>query len=286
MTTTSRPLPRSVRRFLRSTTSVAGLLIVAGLVVVGVLGPWLVGEGGLSPSHLELELAAPGRGGLLGRGENGVDVLTSLVWGARVSLQVAFGTTVVSAVVGLLYGAAAGFVGGQVDALAMRVVDVLLALPGILLAIYIAAVLPPRLSNVILALSATGWVGYARLARGQVLEVRRREFVTAARALGASPWRVLLVHIVPNIVGPMVVLASFGLSTAILAEAALSFLGLGVPPGTPSWGALLDEGVHYLLVAPHLSVLPGLCIAVSVLGFNFLGDGLRDVLDTRSTVGK
>ena len=278
-------LPRPLRRFLTSVTSVAGLAMAIALLGVAALGPPLVGTEGLLPA-LELDLASPQRAGGLGRGENGVDVLTWLVYGARVSLLVAFASTFLSTTVGLLVGAGASFIGGKVDAVAMRVVDVLLAFPGILLAIYIASVLPPSLFNVALALSATGWVGYARLARAQVLEVRSREFVTAARALGASPARVLLLHVVPNILGPVVVQASFGLSTAILAEATLSFLGLGVPPGTPSWGALLDQGVGNLFVAPHLTIFPGLCIAVAVLAFNLLGDGLRDVLDTRSVIKK
>ncbi len=279
---TAQDRSRVIGRLLSSTTSLIGLGIVSILILVAVFGPWLVGDAGLAPSDLEMDLAPPGKGGLLGRAENGVSVAVALVHGARVSLIVSFSTTIIGASIGLLVGAGAGFIGGKVDAFVMRIVDVLLSFPGILLAIYIAAVLPPRLINVILALCATGWVGYARLARAQVLEVREREFVTAARALGANWPRQLLVHIIPNITGPLLVQASFGLSTAILAEASLSFLGIGVPPGTPSWGALLDEGVAYLFVAPHLAIFPGICIAVTVLGFNFLGDGLRDVLDTKS----
>ncbi len=272
---------RGARRFRKSHLSMVGLVIALLLVVVGLLGPLLLGPDALA-LHPARDLAAPGRYGPLGNAENGVDLLSALIEGARLSLFVAGLSTLVSATVGVLFGAFSGFVGGRIDALCMRLVDVLLAFPGILLAIYIAAVLPPSVLNVVFALSATGWVGYARLARGQVLEVRRLDFIEAARALGAHPVRILLRHILPNITGPVVVQASFGLSTAILAEAALSFLGLGVPPGEPSWGALLDEGVDHLLVAPHLSIFPGICIFVSVLGFNFLGDGLRDVFDVRS----
>lgn len=274
---------RALARLSGSGASRAGLALSGFFALVALLGPPLVGEAGLAPD-LDLDLASPARAGGLGRGENGVSVFAWLVYGARVSLIVAVSSTLLSAGLGLLIGAFAGFRGGRTDALIMRVVDVLLAFPGILLAIYIAAVLPPSLFNVTLALSATGWVGYARLARAQVLYVRDREFVTAAWALGASPARVLLLHVVPNILGPVVVQASFGLSTAILAEASLSFLGLGVPPGTPSWGALLDQGVGHLFVAPHLTLFAGLCIALAVLGFNLLGDGLRDVLDTRATL--
>jgi peptide/nickel transport system permease protein len=276
---------RALRRLLSSWASIAGIGLSLVFVLVGVVGPALIGDAGLAPD-LDLDLAPPSVAGGLGRGDNGVDVITWLIHGARFSLLVSFASTIISVSAGLLYGSIAGYVGGKVDALLMRLVDVLLAFPGILLALYIAAVLPPSKFNVILALCATGWVGYARLARAQVLEVRGRDFVLAARTLGASGSRVLFRHVVPNTLGPIVVQASFGLSTAILAEATLSFLGLGVPPGTPSWGALLDQGVAYLLVAPHLAIFPGACIALAVLGFNLLGDGLRDVLDTRSVLNK
>lgn len=264
---------------------VAGGAILGALVVVGVAGPLAVGDAGLA-IDLARDLAPPGPDAPFGRAENGVDVLTSLVHGARVSLVVGLAATLLSTAFGVLYGAISGFVGGKVDALLMRVVDVLLAFPGVLLAIYVAAVLPPSLLAVVAALSATGWVGFARLTRGLVQAQARREHVVAARALGASPPRVLFVHVLPGCAGPILVQASFGLSTAILAEASLSFLGLGVPPGTPSWGALLDEGVAYLLVAPHLAVFPGAAIALSVLGANLLGDGLRDLLDVKTGPGR
>ena len=194
--------------------------------------------------------------------------------GAAIGLTVGLSVVLVSLTIGLVMGATAGYFGGRFDFLLMRVIDVLLAFPGILLAIYIAAVLPPSLTNVILALSATGWVGYARLVRGQVLQVREMEYVQACRAMGMRSPRIILRHILPNIAGPVLVHGSFGLGGAILGEAALSFLGLGVAPGTPSWGALLDDGAQYLLVAPHLAVAPGLAILIAVLSFNFLGDGL------------
>jgi peptide/nickel transport system permease protein len=188
----------------------------------------------------------------------------------------------VSLTIGIVLGTTAGFFGGWFDFFMMRLIDILLAFPGILLAIYIAAVLPPSLTNVVLALSATGWVGYARLVRGQVLQVREMEYIIACRALGMRAPRIIGRHILPNISAPILVHGSFGLGAAILGEAALSFLGLGVAPGTPSWGALLDDGAQYLLVAPHLAIAPGVAILIAVLSFNFLGDGLRDHLDVRS----
>jgi len=251
------------------------------LLVAAVIGPFIAP----SSAHdidITRELLAPGEGGLLGTGVNGVDVLSWLLHGARVSLTVGLSVVAVSLSVGLFFGTIAGFFGGWFDTILMRIIDVLLAFPGILLAIYIAAVLPPSLTNVVLALSATGWVGYARLVRGQVLQVRELDYVQACRAMGMGSARTITRHVLPNIAGPVLVHGSFGLGGAILGEAALSFLGLGVAPGTPSWGALLDDGAQFLLVAPHLAIAPGLAILIAVLTFNFLGDGLRDHLDVRS----
>ncbi|MEI6806901.1 MAG: ABC transporter permease [Myxococcaceae bacterium] len=247
------------------------LTLVSCLIAVAVFGPWLVGTQGL-----ELNLAHDLQPGY---GENGFEVFTWLVYGTRISLMIACICTVISLCIGVLYGAISGYMGGFMDTILMRFVDILLAFPGILLALYIAAVLKPGISNLVMALCATGWVGYARVARSQVLAAKNQDYVTAALALGASHPRILLKHILPNIWGPLWVQASFGVSSLILAEASLSFLGLGVPPGTPSWGALLDQGVTYLFVAPHLVIWPGICIAVAVLSFNFLGDWLRDVRD-------
>jgi peptide/nickel transport system permease protein len=273
---------------MRSTSTLSLRARVAfGLVcmyaLVALVGPFVVGDAGLA-LHLDKDLAAPSRDAWLGRAENGVGVVTSLVWGARASLFVCVGATLVSAVVGVVVGSFAAIAGGKIEALILRCLDVLLAFPGILLAIYLAAVLPPSPLTVLAALSITGWVGFARVARTSVKAQLSREHVVAARALGASSMRVLVKHVWPEAMTPVIVQASFGLSTAILAEASLSFLGLGVPPGTPSWGALLDEGVAYLFIAPHLAIAPGVCIAAVVLAFNVLGDALRDALDVRSRV--
>jgi peptide/nickel transport system permease protein len=187
----------------------------------------------------------------------------------------------ISLLIGLTIGSISGYYGGFVDELFMRVVDILMAFPGILLAIAMVAVLGPSLNHVILALCLIGWVGYARLVRGQVLYVRELEYVTAAHALGASPARIITCHLIPNLIAPVIVEATFGMAGAILAEASLSFLGLGVQPPTPSWGAMLNEGREFLLFAPHATTFPGLAIMLVVLGFNFLGDGLRDYLDVK-----
>ncbi len=268
---------RTLRRYLLAWI---GLGLVTLVTLAAVFAPWL---SPYTPDAMNLanELAGPSRAHLFGTGDNGVDVLTHVLYGARISLLVAMLTTLVSVVVGVSLGALAGYAGGMVDGLLMRLVDVVLAFPGILLAIFITAVLGPAVEHLILALALTGWVGYARLARGQVMALRDREYVQAARALGATPLRVVVRHLLPNIAGPILVSATFGLPAVILAEVALSFLGLGVPPGTPSWGALLESGSQYLLVAPHLAAFPGLAVIITVLGFNFLGDGIRDRLDPR-----
>jgi len=271
---------RKRRPLVRGIGAWVGLSIVLTLCVVALLAPLLSPVDPRAIS-LENELAAPGPAHLLGTAENGVDVLAQLLYGARISLLVGLVSTLISLVVGTFLGSIAGYRGGLVEEVLMRVVDVLLAFPGILLAIFITAVLGPSLWNVIFALCATGWTGYARLARAQVLGLRERDFVTAARALGASGPRIVFRHLLPNLLGPLVVQATFGVPGAILAEASLSFLGLGTPPGTPSWGALVDQGTQYLMVAPHVALFPGLAIALSVLGFNLLGDGLRDRLDPK-----
>jgi peptide/nickel transport system permease protein len=225
--------------------------------------------------------APPGPGHPLGTGDNGIDVLAQILFGARVSLAVGLSAVLISGTLGTLVGTTLGYAGGLADDVLMRVVDVLLAFPGLLLAIFITAVLGPSLPGLIFALCATGWVSYARLARAQVLVLREREFVMAARALGATPLRIIGRHLIPNLIGPILVQATFGIPAAILAEAALSFLGLGVPAGTPSWGALVDQGTPHLLDAPHVALFPGAAIALTVFGFNSLGDALRDRLDPK-----
>jgi peptide/nickel transport system permease protein len=198
-----------------------------------------------------------------------------------VSLRVGFSVVIITAVVGIILGSIAGYFGGFMDTVIMRISDMLLAFPGILLAIALVAVLGPSLNNVVLALSVIGWVSYARLTRGQVLKVREMEFVTAAEALGARSPRVIFRHLLPNVISPVIVQATLGLAGAILAEASLSFLGLGVQPPTPSWGAMLTTGRQYLGIADHLAIYPGMAIMLAVMGLNFFGDGLIDALDPK-----
>lgn len=258
----------------------AGAAMVAVVVLAAVLGPALApydpGE-----QRLEQRLATPTTAHPLGLDELGRDVLSRLLVGARVSMAVGLAVVVLAGAFGALLGAVAGHAGGAVDALLMRVTDVFFAFPGILLAIAMVAVLGPALQHVVLALVAIGWVGYARLVRGQVLKLREEEFVLAARAGGLPRRRMLLRHLLPNVLPILVVQATLGMAGAVLAEAGLSFLGLGQPPPGASWGSMINAGRAHLLDAPHLALFPGLAIVWTVLGLNFLGDGLVDLLDPR-----
>ncbi|MFN3197670.1 MAG: ABC transporter permease [Bradymonadia bacterium] len=256
-----------------------GALIVT-LLLCALLAPWLAP---FDATHTDLlrTLEPPSPDHWLGTDEDGADVLTQIIYGARIAVIVGLGTVTICACVGILMGSLSGYFGGAVDELIMRLIDVLMAFPGILLAILIIALTrSPSVWAVIFALSVTGWAGYARLVRGQILSLRERPFVMAARCMGAPPWWIIRKHLLPNLMAPVIVQATFGVASAILAEAGLSFLGLG-PQGSPSWGALLDQGAGYFLISGHLALFPGLAIALTVLGINLLGDALRDRYDPR-----
>ena len=272
------------RRPLRNRRSLLlrmGAAIVIVSAVAAVVGPALTP---FDPAgqDLPLRLARPSVEHPFGLDELGRDILARVLAGARISFLVGLTVVSVSAVVGTLLGALAGYFGGVLDDVISRVVDTLLAFPGLLLAIALVAVLGPSLANVLFALTIIGWVGYARLVRGQVLRARELEYVQAARALGAGAPRILWRHVIPTTFPAVVVQATLGMAGAIIGEAALSFLGLGVQPPTPSWGTMLNGGRAHILDAPHLTLFPGLAIALLVLGFNFVGDGLRDLTDPRS----
>jgi len=257
-----------------------GAVIVGITVIAAVFGPWLA-PWDPNAQELPLRLAGPTSGHWFGLDELGRDILSRLLIGARISLMVGVAVVTASSSVGILMGSIAGYYGGRIDLLISRLMDVLLAFPGILLAIALVAVLGPSLTNVIIALSVIGWVGYARLVRAQVLRIRELEYVQAARALGARTPRILLRHVIPATLPVVIVQGTLGMAGAIIAEASLSFLGLGVQPPMPSWGTMLDAGRSHLFDAPHLTLFPGIAIALLVLGFNFLGDGLRDRIDPR-----
>lgn len=261
-----------------------GATIVLVAALAAVLGPALA-PFDASAQNLALRLAGPSLAHPFGLDELGRDILARVLLGARISFLVGLTVVGVSASVGTALGAIAGYFGGLVDDLISRVIDMLLAFPGLLLAIALVAVLGPSLRNVLIALTIGGWVGYARLVRGQALRARELEYVQAARALGAGSPRILWRHVVPLALPAVVVQGTLGMAGAILGEAALSFLGLGVQPPTPSWGTMLNGGRAHLLDAPHLTLFPGLAIALLVLGFNFLGDGLRDWADPKMARG-
>jgi peptide/nickel transport system permease protein len=270
------------RNISRQPLAALGLLLLSIFILCAVFVPWLAPQ---DPARLNLtgRLLSPGYGHWFGTDELGRDILSRTLYGARISLIVATSVVASSLSLGLIAGLAAGFYGGWTDTvLNVYLTNAFLALPGILLAIAFVAFLGPGLFNLILALSISGWVGYARLVRAQVMEAKEREFVEAARALGASDLRVILRHILPNIIQPLIVQAAIGMAGAVLAEATLSFLGLGIPPPAASWGSMLNDGRSHLFDSPHLVLFPAAAVMLAVLSFNFIGDALRDLLDPRT----
>jgi peptide/nickel transport system permease protein len=256
----------------------AGIAILLLLCGAALLAP-AIAPHDATHQNLAKDLQAYSSEHLLGTDKLGRDILSRLLYGARISLSVGVATVALSLVIGIVIGSISGFCGGWTDQLLMRLVDILMAFPGILLAIAFTAVLGPGLDHVVLALCLIGWTGYARLVRGEILTLREREFIQAARALGCKPARTVLRHLLPNLLPPLMIQATFGLAAAIIAEGSLSFLGLGVEPPTPSWGAMLNEGRQFLLVAPHLTTYPGLAIMLTVFALNLVGDTLQTKLD-------
>ncbi len=259
-----------------------GLFLIALFVICAIFAPWIAPQ---DPARIDLthRLLAPAPGHWFGTDELGRDIFSRTVFGARISMFVAVSVVAISLAAGLVAGGLAGFYGGWIDTVVnVYVTNAFLALPGILLAIAFVAFLGPGLVNLVLALALSGWVGYARLVRAQVMAIKTREFVEAARALGASDLRILCRHILPNILQPLIVQAAIGMAAAVLAEATLSFLGLGVPQPAASWGAMLNDGRSHLFDSPHLIFFPAIAVMLCVLSFNFIGDALRDYLDPRT----
>lgn len=259
-----------------------GFAVAGLLVVVAALSPLLASWERVQSQDLVARLDSPDSHHLMGHDQLGRDELSRIIYGARVSMLVGLSVVTISSIIGILVGALSGYAGGWTDRIVSGFLfNVFLSFPGILLAIAMVAFLGPSLKNLIVALSVIGWVGYARLMRAQVLKVREYDFVVAARALGASNTRILLKHILPNSIQPLIVQASLGMAGAILAEAGMSFLGLGVPEPIPSWGKMIDDSREFWFTAPHLFIFPGVMIALAVLSFNFIGDGLREKLDPK-----
>jgi ABC-type dipeptide/oligopeptide/nickel transport system permease subunit len=283
-----RPIPQTPgyrrpavwRRARRLRNLTIGALLVGGLVTVAALAPWIAPH---NPVRGELDdyLQAPSARYWFGTDTFGRDVFSRVVYGSRISLGVGVAVQASALTLGVGLGLLSGFYGGRVDNLIMRLSEIIFAFPGLLFAIAIMAVIGPSLYNVFIALGLVSWTSLARVVRGAVLAVKEEEFVEAARALGATNRRIILRHLLPNIVAPAIILVTLGIGGAILAEASLSFLGLGAQPPTPSWGSMLTVGRDYLTEAPWLSLYPGVAIFLTVMGFNLLGDGLRDLLDPR-----
>ncbi|OAQ54373.1 hypothetical protein HTG_02175 [Natrinema mahii] len=269
---------RTTAAFFANPLNGVGLVIVAVLSIAAVFGP-VIAPYDPTSQDLVNRLQPPTPAHPMGTDQLGRDVFSRLLYGARLSLGIAVAVTAIRLVLGTAIGLLAGYVGGWLDELLMRLVDVQLAFPGLVLALVVAGILGPSLRNVMLALAVVGWASYARLVRSSVLSTKEREFVQAARLMGVSRRRIAVRHLLPNVVGPLVVLATMNLGTVILGTAGLSFIGLGAQPPTPEWGTMLSAGRHHLREAWWLANAPGATIMLTVLGFNLLGDGLRDVLD-------
>ncbi|MHB1397407.1 MAG: ABC transporter permease [Trichloromonadaceae bacterium] len=267
------------QRVRQNRMALAGAAIVSGMFALAMLAPVLGGDPGAI--DISARLQAPGADYLLGTDDLGRDVLTRILYGARISLLVGFVAVGIASVIGILLGALAGYYGGWIDSIIMRFVDVMLCFPSFFLILAVIAFLEPSIWNIMIIIGLTGWMGVARLVRAEFLSLRERDFVQAARALGASDGRVIFRHILPNALSPVLVSATLGVAGAILTESALSFLGIGVQPPTPSWGNMLIAGKQTLGTAWWLSAFPGLAILLTVLGYNLLGEGIRDALDPR-----
>ncbi|MGE0882891.1 MAG: ABC transporter permease [Blastocatellales bacterium] len=264
-----------------------GLVIITVFFIVALFAPLIAPHSPVEQKQFAADAPLedrlkPSASHPFGVDDLGRDVLSRVMFGARISMQVGVTVVLISAFIGMIIGAVSGYYGGWVDRIFSGFLfNVFLSFPSILLAIAMVAFLGPSIRNVILALSVIGWVGYARLMRGQVLKVREYDFVTAARALGANDFRIIFRHVLPNAIQPLIVQASLGMAGAVLSEASLSFLGLGVQPPTPSWGVMLNDARSFLRVAPHLLIFPGLAVMLTVMAFNFVGDGLREWLDPK-----
>lgn len=271
---------RTLRLLGRTPASLAGVVIIALLVATAVLAPWLAPYDPIQ-QDFPARLQPPGPGHLLGTDQFGRDILSRIIWGTRLELQVILVVTLVSGVLGTAIGIASGYLGGWADTILMRLTDVFLAFPSLVLAMALAAALGPSMASMILAIALVQWTPYARLARGEALRLRDREHVEAARALGVSTLRVMAVHVLPVALPVIIVQMALRMGTIILTAASLGFLGLGAQPPAPEWGAMVSDGRNYLADQWWMATFPGIAIAIVVLGFNFLGDGVRDILDPR-----
>ena len=274
------PWRRALRRLLRRRAALFGLAVVLGFIALALFAPLIAPHDPLATSWSAIR-KAPTAAHWFGTDEIGRDVLSRVVWGTRASLLAGVVSVAISLLLGVPIGLLAGFLGGWVDALVSRITDAFLACPFLILAIALAAFLGPSLTNAMIAIGVSATPTFVRLTRGQVLNVKVEDYVEAARAIGNPPWRIAVVHVLPNAIAPLIVQATLAIAAAVIAEASLSFLGLGQQPPAPSWGSMLNTAKNYVDSAPWMAVWPGLAIFLLVLAFNLLGDGLRDALDPR-----
>jgi peptide/nickel transport system permease protein len=269
-----------LRRFLRNRLAVSGLFVVLLLFIVSMAAPIL---SPYNPEDIDIRqiLMGPSSAHLLGTDQLGRDVLSRMIWGSRISLMVGFVSVGIASIIGVVLGAIAGYSGGWIDSVIMRFVDIMLCFPSFFLILAAIAFLEPSIWIIMFVIGLMGWMGIARLVRAEFLSLKEREFVLSAKALGASDMRIIFRHILPNAMAPVLVSATLGVAGAILTESALSFLGIGVQPPTPSWGNILTAGKDNIEIAWWLSLFPGLAILITVLGYNLLGEGIRDSLDPR-----
>jgi ABC-type dipeptide/oligopeptide/nickel transport system permease subunit len=273
-------LQETLRRLKHNRMALIGLLIISIFVLCAALAPWIAPY---DPTRASLRhaLQKPSSESPLGRDELGRDMLSRIIYGARISLSIGLISVSIGAVIGIPIGAISGYYGGKTDLIVQRLIDIMLAFPGMLLAIVVVSTLGVGLRNVMIAVGIVSIPIYVRLVRGSVLSIKEQEYISAAKALGSGDLRIIFRHILPNCLGPIIVQSTLQIATAILWAAGLGFLGLGAQPPTPEWGTMLSKGRVYIRVAPHVTTFPGLAIVLSVLGFNLLGDGLRDALDPR-----
>jgi len=269
-----------VKRFMRNKVAVLGVFIVALVWAMAIFAAWIAPYDPLEMNFNAI-LVSPSFSHIFGTDMYGRDIFSRIVYGARISLEIGFIVVGIGATVGTILGGTAGYFGGLYDMIIMRIVDLLLAFPFLILAIVIAAALGPGIVNVMIALGSVSWLSYARIVRGEVLSIKEREYIDAVKATGAGNLRILIRHVLPNCMGSVLVLATLQMASALIAAASLSFLGMGVQPPQPGWGAMLNDAQEYLREAWWYAFFPGMAIVITVLGTNFIGDGLRDALDPR-----
>ncbi|MFH1541028.1 MAG: ABC transporter permease [Elusimicrobiota bacterium] len=270
-----------IEKFIRNKLAKVGILIIIILILTAIFSPLISTHNPIEGNILE-RLQSPSKNHFLGTDEMGRDIFSRMIYGTRISVSVGIIAVGISIIIGTFFGLISGYFGGKIDTIIMRFVDIMLCFPTFFLILLVIAFLEPNIYNVMIVIGLTSWCGLARLVRGETLSIKERDFIIAAKGLGLKKRRIIFVHILPNVIAPIIVASILGVGSAILTESGLSFLGLGVQPPTPSWGNILTSGKDYIHIAWWLSLFPGLAILITVLGWNLLGEGLRDVFDPKT----